>query len=513
MEQITYLTKTFLLTSMSGRGAFFSLMVLLLFLAMPKKIKSATTTLLGYRHDYVATALLAITFVTGLVYLSFPNYLDHVESTIASLGMVLERGEVIYPFPDFYPYHGLLYGPLLATVQTAFTQTGLSVLVASKLPGLIAFLISITACLYVIKNPMARGYLIYLIPFGLMLFWNRAEPFFLLLVCMTLFFTDNKIGNKNLPIIAGILAGTASALKLHGASYIFSAYLAATLGATLSIPSLLVFSISALISFLAFFLPSNISLVNFFEYLKLASAHGLSLRMWLENLVYLLFLAIPLLISWSVSNKNRDMGMKISAVILIEFFVTIIGAKPGAGTHHLLPFIPINAYIINRLHLDAKAPRSSIIKVMYFALIVPALSTILTVYVPMIKTWMDFRKAGDEVQLLDKKYPDLVMGLTDDKNYSYAYLRVLLSGEQIDYPSFMDLQFSGVSDLTMSENMRMCTIKNILLPNDGAPFSMNNYYTGKPLLSPGVQQSFSGLYEISFHGNYFSVYTCNNVSK
>lgn len=207
------------------------------------------------------------------------------------------------------------------------------------------------------------------------------------------------------------------------------------------------------------------------------------------------------------------MSIKISAVILIEFFVTIIGAKSGAGIHHLLPFIPINAYIIHRLHLDAKAPRSSILKVMYFTLIIPALLTILLINVQMIKTWMDFRKAGDEVQLLDKKYPDLVMGLTDDNNYSYAYLRVLLSGEQIDYPSFMDLQFAGVSDLTMSENMRTCKIKNILLPNDGAPFSMNNYYTGKPLLSPRVQQSFSDLYEISFRGNYFSVYTCNNVSK
>lgn len=503
--------KAFLLTSMTGRGAFFSLMVLLFFLAMPKKIKSAATNLLSYRHDYVATALLAITFFTGLIYLSFPNYLDHVESTIASLGMVLVRGEVIYPFPDFYPYHGLLYGPLLATVQTAFTQTGLSVLVASKLPGLIAFLISITACLYVIKNPMARGYLITLIPFGLMLFWNRAEPFFLLLVCTTIFFADKKIGNKNLPIIVGILAGAASALKLHGASYIFAAYLAATLGVTLSIPSILVFSISALISFLVFFFPSNISLVSFFEYLKLASAHGLSLRMWLENLAYLLFLAIPLLISWGGSNKSRDMGIKISAVILIEFLVTIIGAKPGAGIHHLLPFIPINAYIIHRLQLDAKAPRSSIVKAMYFALIVPALATILTTHVPMIKTWTDFKKSGDEVHLLDKKYHDLVMGLTDDKNYSYAYLRVLLSGEQIDYPSFMDLQFAGVSDLTLSEKMKTCVIKNILLRNDGIPFSMNNYYTGKPLLSTRVRQSFSDSYEISFRGNYFSVYTCNNA--
>lgn len=513
MEQITYLTKTILLASIYGKGAFFSLIVLLIFLALPKKIKSTTTTLLDYRYDYVAMAFLAVTFITGLAYLLFPNYLDHVESTIASLGTVLERGEAIYPFPDTYPYHGLLYGPLLATVQTVFNQTGMSVLVASKLPGLISFFISIIACLYVIKNPMARGYLIYLIPFGLMLFWNRAEPFFLLFVCVTLFFADKKFGNKNLTIITGVLAGASSALKLHGASYVFSAYLAATLGAALSIPSLLVFSISALISFLAFFLPSNISLVNFFEYLKLASAHGLSLRNWLENLVYLLFLAIPLVISWGGSNKNRDTGIKILAVILIEFVVAIIGAKPGAGIHHLLPFIPINAYIIHRLQLNTNTPRSSIIKSMYFALIIPALSTILITNMPMIKTWKDFRKAGDEVQLLDKKYPDLVMGLTDDKNYAYVYLRVLLSSEQIDYPSFMDLQFAGVSDLTMSEKMRNCTIRNVLLPNSGAAFSMNNFYTERPLFSHGVQQNFSDFYQISFHGDYFSVYTCNNASK
>jgi hypothetical protein len=398
-------------------------------------------------------------------------------------------------------------------MQTIFIQTGMPVLIASKIPGLIAFFISILACLYLIKSPLARGYLIYLIPFGSMLYWNRAEPFFLLLVCMTLFFAEKKFDGKSLLIIVGILAGSASALKPHGAGYVFSAYLAATLGTTLSIPSLLVFSISAIVSFLAFFLPSNFSLIHFLEYLKLASAHGLALQMWVENLVYLSFLAIPLLISWSGSKKNRDTDISILLIALVEFFVAIIGAKPGAGIHHLLPFIPINAYIIHRLHPDAEAPRSLIMKIMYFSLIIPAFFTILAIHLQMTRTWKNFKNAGEEVQLLDKKYPDLVMGLTDDRNYPFAFLRVLLSSQQIDYPSYMDLQFVGFDDLTMSEEMRKCAITRILLPNKGAPFSMNNFYTGKPLLSQRVRENFSNFYEMSFRGDYFSVYTCNDASR
>ena len=143
MDQIVYLIKTFLLTLMAGRGAFFSLAVLLLFLVLPKRFKCAGATLLEYRHDYAADIFLMIVFISGLVYLLYPNYLDHVESTITSLGLVLERGEELYPFPDQYPYHGLLYGPLLATIQATLIPIGMPILVASKIPGLVAFLISI----------------------------------------------------------------------------------------------------------------------------------------------------------------------------------------------------------------------------------------------------------------------------------------------------------------------------------------------------------------------------------
>ena len=90
--------------------------------------------------------------------------------------------------------------------------------------------------------------------------------------------------------------------------------------------------------------------------------------------------------------------------------------------------------------------------------------------------------------------PTLVMGVSDLVNYKYSYLRVLLGPGQIDYPAYMDLQISGVSDDALAEKLRRCDIRYLLLPNAGAAFSMTNYYTAQPLFSYAVRSLFDAHY-------------------
>lgn len=510
MEQITSLTKMLAVAVMTERGTFFCVTVLFIYTLLPKDIKQKVFGKLQYRFDYAATTLLTAIFIAGIVYLSYPNYLDHLESSITSLGTVLSHGESLYPQPDFYPYHGLLYGPLLATIQAFFSQIGLPILFSSKIPGLIAFLSSILICLYLLKNQIAKGYLIYLAPFGLMLFWNRAEPFFLLLVSTTLLLTKLKNQTNLSFLIAGILTGLASALKLHGIFYILSAYLVVLLGITITTTGLLVFFASSAVAFLIFFIPPNISLVNFFTYLKLASTHGISYKLWVINIIYFIFLVFPILAMWDKIISNKNISYKIFTVILIEFLITFIGAKPGAGIHHMLPFVPVNAYLIYRLNPDLDVPCARILKIIYFSLIFPSVFAIATVYTPLIKTWNDFGGAIKELQSFNNEYPGLVMGITDYKNYPYTFLRAVLSGTQIDYASYMDLQFAGVSDSTMVKKMEDCTIKYIILPKDGIPFSTINPYTEEYLFSLKIQQCFYAQYKPIENRVYFNIYKCTN---
>lgn len=490
----------------------FCIIILISFFLIPNKFRTPVSVVINkIRYDYISIILIGIFLMIGLIYLAYPNYLDHVESTIAYLGTVMRNGWPLYPSPEPYPYHGILYGPGLAEIQWIFGLLGLPIIISSKIPGLISFLLSALILLAITKHRLARGYLLYLLPFGLMLFWDRPEPLFLLLVSLSLLLSNNYSNVKYTPILMAIFAGMASALKLHGACYVFAAYAAVIIGSGVTVYSALFFVTVSALSFSAFFLPQNVSLLSFFGYLKLASLHGLSLNLWANNLIYLLFISTPVLIVWRTAKAPLETNIKIALILTVEFFMTILGAKPGAGSHHLLPFIPINAFVIDRI-LTISRKRSdfgeSFVGVIYLALIIPALLTALNIFIPMFKTWSQFDKASNEVTYLEHQYPGVVMGLTDDSEYPYAFLRVRLNGKQIDYPAYMDLRFSGVDDGKFSYNLRKCIIPSIMLPNSGDPFAMNNYYTGNPLFSSDIRHAFSNNYTKSHTGKYYSIYMC-----
>jgi hypothetical protein len=491
------------------RGAMLCALVLLCFALLPQRLRVASSNLVPFRHDHFFRILIGLYAIYGLLYLAYPNYYEDVESTVAYLGLVLKQGIALYPSPDRFPYYGLPYSPGLALSQLPFDSLGLPVLLGSKLPAFIALVISVLALLVLIKGPLARGYLLYLLPFGFDLFSTRAEPLLLLLVSATLLLSSLKGRRTLILVLTGILAGLASSLKLHGAVYVVAAYVAGTVELTFSIGSIALFAASASVAFAACFIPHNISFISFIDYLRLVSHHGISATLWLENLIYLFFLLVPVAIAWHARPQTRATTVNLVVIVLIEFLVTIVGAKPGAGSHHLLPFIPLNAYFIYKLCPGDGVQAGRFVKLMYFSLALSAIATILVTSFMVVKQWQQFDRAGREVIRFGQEYPGLVMGVTDQTGYKYSYLRVLLQTEQIDYPGYMDLQFSGIADQSMAARMNSCSIGYFLLPVSGAPFSMVNDYTGKALFSDAVRTAFDVHYAEQERGSIYSVYRCH----
>ncbi|MEM5777160.1 MAG: hypothetical protein QXJ06_01800, partial [Candidatus Aenigmatarchaeota archaeon] len=216
MEDLLIIIKSLINGIIKINGSIFSFIVLSCFILMKIKI-GKSYFVLKYVSKKSPVIFFTIFIVSGFFYLFYPNFLNHIEPTVASIGLAMKRGEDVYPLPvGSYPYNGILYGPALFTIQMVFQNLGLPVLIGSKLPGLLAFIVTLFILMQLQKNWVYRGYLLYLFPFGLMLFWNRAEPFLLLLVAFTLFITKAFSENKYAPLIVGVLGGFASALKLHG---------------------------------------------------------------------------------------------------------------------------------------------------------------------------------------------------------------------------------------------------------------------------------------------------------
>ncbi len=503
MDQLFYLIKKLLLV----RGAIFCLLIVMVFIFFPLKIIERISKLFSRLNNYFVTILFLFFIFIGVCYLFYPNFFDHVESTIASIGTVMKKGDSLYPNPEPYPYHGILYGPALAEIQGTFNWTGLSTIVKSKLPGFIAFLFSTLILFRISKCSASRGYLLYLLPFGGMLFWNRPEPFLLLIVSLSILLGQNLKNKVFLSIILGAFAGAASALKIQGFVYVFAVYIAITFSKFISIQSIILFSFFSLLSFLTFFIPQNISINAYFYYLKSSSIHGLSLRIWIDNAIYLLFLLLPFFFYYYKAKLEKVQIINLFLIFGIELFVSILGSKPGAGAHHLLPFIPTNAIIFRKLLSNENSVNKQLVNILYFSLIIPSFVAALSLVLPMINGWDKFDRAKNEVIYFESKYPGIIMGLADDSTYSYTFLRVILANTQIDYPAFMDLQYSGIGDYAFAKHFRNRRIESVLIPNGGIPFSMNNPYTSKPLFSDSVRQVFSENYICVKIGEYFTVYS------
>jgi len=514
MEIITNFLKLVLHNIPLLGGAAFCLLIVLVFVLIKLNIREKTSRLIDFIFIYSSKTIFFVYIIVGFIYLFYPNYLNHIEPTVAWLGVALKNGHPLYSIPVEYPYNGILYGPALFEIQAVFQWiSGLSNIIKSKLPGLLALLFSAYILLRINRSWLYRGYLLYLFPFGLMLFWNRAEPFLIMIVSLSLLLGKSYAKSRYLPILMGVLGGIASAFKMHGAAYIFAAYLAVA-ASSFSISSILLFSISSILSFSAFFLPHNVLFSGFWGYLKLAGTeHGLSFRLWMESITYLVFLLFPFIMLRRGIMLKRPTRVRLTIILIIEFIITIVASKYGNGFYHLLPLIPINAFLIQKSS-EAVAVKKSMIKVLYASLVAVSFVVVLMDFIlPMAKSWRQFDYAQKEIVYFEKKYPDLMMGVTDEHGYPYSFLRAMLRKRQIDYAAYMDLQVSGIKDDSLAEKLKNCEIYNILLPNTGMPFSLNNYYTFKPLFSENVREAFKSGYNLVENGRCYSVFTCKKYSE
>jgi hypothetical protein len=512
MESIIYLLKLAVLDPWRSRGAAFCLLMLILVSILPGKVKASILRQSDLKFETVTPLVIFGIGIIALVYLAFPNYLDHAEATMASLGGVLFRGEILYPLGDLYPYHGMVYGPAPAEIQWTAREIGLPIVLGSKIPGVLSFLLSMAILLHLNRSSRARGYLLFMMPMGLILFWNRSEPFLLLLVSGALLASERYADSRLLPLALGMIGGAASAFKIHGILYVFAVYLLVHFSRRFSVESLMLFGAAAAAVFGLFYMAPGVSIWAFFDYVKIMGGQGLSLQVMIGNVFFLALMAAPVLISLrekGIQSLAPRQILVLGGVAGLEVLVAVIAGKPGAGVHHLLPFVAINAYMMGTL-LDAReAKGGSIVSFIYASMLFPVVIAMLSVISPMVKYWTVYSEAKKEIFDLSKTYHGLVAGVAEMDQFPYVYYRVLLDGPQPDYTAFMDLQYSGISDDSFAARLKVCEIKNVVVPTGGAPFAMHNLYTGKPLMSDSVRTIFKDKYDLVRLGRYYNVYSCN----
>jgi hypothetical protein len=460
-------------------------------------------------------AAFTLTAACSIFYLFYPNFIDHLEPTILQITQIWMQGGELYPAMDTASMHGLLYGPALYWIQYPFLNITSDPILGSKLPSVIAFNVAWVLLFVVYKNSLSKAYLVLLLPFNLILFWNRAEPYFFLLVGLAIVVTERK--PKAWALLLGVLAGLASSLKVHGVLYILPFFI--FFGAH-SARTTLEFAAAFGVFFFSFFLNDGTSFIQYLAYLKLAAKHGISFVYLEKNLVFLLFIWIPIALTFKHTSTSKYDAYRWTGVLLIETLVAIAGSKPGAGVHHLIPIVALNSYLydVQLRKIKNVEIRFSSLKIGLSILALYVLSFVWkNIYDSEIKTLGVIEsqfKAAEEIQALGKQYPSLLMGVTDkeNENYRLTFLRPYLVkplAPQFEYAGFMDLSYSGISDQPFANSLRQCKYSYIATPKNGVPFSIVNFYTDKMLFAEATRSAFRDHYRPHHSGTFFNVYACH----
>ena len=476
-----------------------------------------------------ATSIFAVfAYISTIaLYLLYPNYLDHFQPTVASISWLWMQGHELYPDWTTGEVYGLVYGPVLFLINGMALLLLSPSIFASKLPGVLSLGAALGVTWILVKWKTANSLTsLFLLASLIMLFglfreyayWNRAEPFLILLSVLALL-----LAFRSPSLVAGIgvavLAGVATALKLHGFIYMIPAaavalarvdnlrgrLVTATIGFACAV-------VSALVPYLA----KGVSIVGYLRFLTVELDSGFRAQQFFENLTFAIILTAPIIlisIGFKPALNSPDRWL-LAALGPSVALVTIPGAIEGAWTYHFLPLMPTCIYAIAVVCASSKIETKELAAFIFVPFLLgygPKLFFDLRLfrYLYQVATPLEHDQIAELKSYLDS-YPEAQLGITDLEHYSSYFYRVFSVWKghplDIDFTTWMNLTYVGVDEKHITRFVKGCTVPTWILPL-GTPFTMSNWYDGLPL-SPDFRTTFSTNYRQIETGYAYQVWKC-----
>lgn len=299
----------------------------------------------------VLPGLIVATFVLTALWYAWQNtYFDMAEPTITAVAAMFRDGRPLYPALDAPEQYVHVYGPVLFLVQAfALTVFGATVTV-SKAVGVAAAVAALAVGFWTfarLAGPRAAllaiaTWTLLSLTAGNTAFWTRPDPLLALTVALGLAATE--IRHRALATVSlGVVLGLAVNLKLTGPLYFLP--IAVLFAGRHGFPALAGSgAIAAAVALAPFALP-NVSLKHYLDYLELSAKNGLMGTRLRQNIEWAMFLLLPCLAAANMRPLPDPDGVRrrwfMPALLAAVLGVAIVGAKPGGGPFHLLPFAPL----------------------------------------------------------------------------------------------------------------------------------------------------------------------------
>lgn len=513
------------------------LFVLLAALSWPFRSMLATDSKTATARADVGARILALAFLALLlsfayVYLRSAGYIDHIEPNTAIVSYLFNEGLPVYHDIDYPARYSFLYGPVPYIASGLVYGVAGASIVSSKIAGLLALagtLVFSSLALARVQAPtrlalfVGLAYLCgYLLLFRHYSFWSKPDSFMTAFAALGVLSCMLR-GKILAPLVCGIaLAGIAGA-KIHGLAY-FLPILAWQFRAWGFTGLVLIAATTVTLMLLPFLVFDNISLANYFAWLQNAGAHGLSPGIFLQNLSFLLFALLPLVImAFSLRDhpqfsraRLRGEWLLITASITGLLLVLIAASKPGSGPHHFMPFLPLfavgmAALTAVALYYDAGRTRWIPIACVVVPLVVKLFGTLSFGFGYSLRYTTPDRIVDDLQQIrLDHPGYAIQMGYGDGSSYPQSFPRVVLvfAGEPylLDAAAMMDFDLGGVP-IPKSTRDSIAAKKPMiwLIPKGQEPFSIRNWY--------GHNREREHLFDESFRTGFQDRYTQRSQSE
>ncbi|HEX7674817.1 MAG TPA: hypothetical protein VF412_11635 [Bdellovibrio sp.] len=477
----------------------------------------------------VAFIALAWFVLTALSYLVTPLFFDHAESNIAAVAAVWLRGGSIYTALDAPQRYSLLYGPWPYIVAACFESLGSATIFLGKLPGVLNALLVLIG-IYIaarFREAHKRDSLLIvgvtalaLLGFYNYSYWNRPDSYLTVYVLWSVVVIEifKKSSSSQLIVygIIGVLMGLAMNCKVHGVFYFLpiAFYYLESSKSKLNILGLIIAAGLCLVAALGPFGLHNVSLLSYAEWLRMAAKHGLLLKEIVRNISFILsFLVLLYALGFTRNYWKTYIALCVSGLIIAVF-----AAKPGAGTHHFMPLVPVILFWAAATYGEtdqlSKKRSSIIVSSFLIMLAIVAINHQKRIVALLSQTPQRIREFDDMKSIAEKNPGPLELGYTDMKQYESSFYKPWLiyhgRGLLVDGAALMDM---AASDIAIPSStvaiVKACSIPTMIFPKGKEPWSIPNLYDEKKfLISDEMRAAFAANYSLKEETEFFQVWKC-----
>jgi len=306
-----------------------------------------------------------IAIVAALLYLWWNGFSEQGEVTFSAVSWLLYKGYPLYTALDSAERYSLQHGPnIYLAIGGVMKLLGPSYTTA-KLANVLALLLVILISWLWLSKLANKHDALWLVGLEswILLHWHysfaaRPDSLMLLWVTVSMYVVTTARNRLLMMLGTAIPMGLIINLKIHGVFYFLPVLL--IVYRRLGWQCLTVVGALALPLAVAPFLLPQVSFTNYILWLTQSAHMGISFGNLLDKVV-LIFELFMILVAVGVIGgidlrrfflRHRLMILTFLASLIVP---SIIGSKPGSGTNHLMPFVPVFIYIMLLLAAEIRA--------------------------------------------------------------------------------------------------------------------------------------------------------------